>query len=598
MVYESSYETGRKPFKPDLQRGKWEKPTDFIFACCGLALKLDIFVISYWLYFDMGLFGILPYYFYMAIYMVPLLVIHSFMGQFSSSGFISAFRLSPFFKGMGYISIFLSVAALLYYAIFAVVPLIYILHSLRPTLPWSCEAMAHMKNVTTMCNFNQSDADVISSLAENSSEVMVEYAEVHIPSVLFFKQHFQANVTSLMIEEESVTMSWTMVGLSIIIWGVIAGIFKYCSDAATFGKLLRYMILTTLGIMSLCLVRFLFLPGALDGLVHYVKPHRDGMVGGTFTMVIVVLQAFGSGWGSVMSLASFNDFKTNIMGYSWVIAFGQTLAYILFGMVSFILQHYFQSISVRTYDLFVEANWVLYLSSASAMAEMEFANLWTILYYSMLLIASLVVIITQIFTVLTSLFDEFEMLRAQKERTTFIFIGLLAFFSLPFCTNHGVLFFSAVSVDSLVTYSVMHFMLIMAVLWIYGRERFQRDIEFMLGQPFASWKIFILRFIAPFFLFYTLLMGLWMAFVEHFYVTTPLLIISFILVILPILFIPGYGIYITYENTGTFYNRIRRACRPTDWYPVEMENRQQYEETLGNSDITHQLYEVTEEEVN
>jgi len=35
----------------------------------------------------------------MSIYLVPIMVIHSFMGQFSSSGFISAFRLSPFFKG-------------------------------------------------------------------------------------------------------------------------------------------------------------------------------------------------------------------------------------------------------------------------------------------------------------------------------------------------------------------------------------------------------------------------------------------------------------------------------------------------------------------
>lgn len=35
----------------------------------------------------------------MALYLVPIMVIHSFMGQFSSSGFISAFRVSPFFKG-------------------------------------------------------------------------------------------------------------------------------------------------------------------------------------------------------------------------------------------------------------------------------------------------------------------------------------------------------------------------------------------------------------------------------------------------------------------------------------------------------------------
>jgi len=102
------------------------------------------------------------------------------------------------------------------------------------------------------------------------------------------------------------------------------------------------MILSSLVLLLICLARFLFLPGALDGLTHFVKPHRDSLSHGSFLMTVVVLQAFGSGWGSVMSLSSFNSFKTNIMSYSWIIAFGQTLVYILFGLVTFILQHYFR----------------------------------------------------------------------------------------------------------------------------------------------------------------------------------------------------------------------------------------------------------------
>jgi len=54
MVYETSYGTGKKVFSPDLNRGKWEKPTDYIFACFGLALKLDVFAASYWYFFELG----------------------------------------------------------------------------------------------------------------------------------------------------------------------------------------------------------------------------------------------------------------------------------------------------------------------------------------------------------------------------------------------------------------------------------------------------------------------------------------------------------------------------------------------------------------
>jgi len=52
---------------------------------------------------------------------------------------------------------------------------------------------------------------------------------------------------------------------------------------------------------------------------------------------------------------------------------------------------------VESFDLYVETNWVLYLSSASAMATMEWPNLWTILYYSMLLMSSLIVMVNDNF---------------------------------------------------------------------------------------------------------------------------------------------------------------------------------------------------------
>ncbi|XP_064539515.1 sodium- and chloride-dependent glycine transporter 1-like isoform X1 [Drosophila montana] len=595
MVYETSYESGRRPFKPDLNRGKWEKPTDFIYACFGLALKLDLFIVSYWFYFDMGLFGMLPYYIYMAIYLVPILVIHSFMGQFSSSGFISAFRVSPFFKGMGYVSLALSLASLLYYGIFAIVPLIFILHSLRPTLPWSCEGFKAEENVTTICNMTDPQVQTLLS-SQNESEVFSELSVVHVPSVLYFRQHYETLSSDYyMGEDASYELSWQIVGFSGVIWAIITFIFLKFSETAKFGKLLRYLILSTLALLLVCLVRFLFLPGALDGISHYVTPRLDTMANGGLSMTIIVLQAFGSGWGSIMALSSFNNFKTNIMAYSWIIAFGQTLVYILFGLVTFMLDHYFDTMRTNSFGSYVEVNWVLYLSSASALSTLELPNLWTIIYYTMLLMASITVMITQLFTVFTSLFDEFELLRHYKQQVTIGVLCFLALASLVFCTNHGVMYFSALSLDAIMTHSVMHLLLLLAVLWVYGRERFQRDIEFMIGQPFASWKIFILRFIAPLFLLYTLLIGVFISSMEHAFSSSVMLHISLILVLVPMLFIPGYGVYIMCQNTGGFCDRFRRACRPNDWYPTEMEDRQQYEEVVGNADITHQLYEVTEE---
>ncbi|KAH8334119.1 hypothetical protein KR059_006803 [Drosophila kikkawai] len=677
MVYETSYGTGQKPFSPDQNRGKWEKPTDYLFACFGLALKLDLFTASYWFFFDMGIFGMLPYFVYMVIYLVPILVIHSFMGQFSSSGFISAFRLSPFFKGtcnyiykiykkyikiftgMGYVSGFLTLSMLIYYGIFAAVPLVFIINSLRPTMPWSCEGMNSWHNQSsdrsTVGNINYIYLNYnlylwfilqICNVTDGKESLDSEYSDLNetfyikildVPSVMYFQSHFEKMeyLDSYSLSDQGYELSWHFVGYFVLVWGLIALIFYKFSETAKFGKLSRYMVLGTLGLLLVCLVRFLFLPGAINGLLRYVTPHRQdlGGIGSTF---IMVLNAFGAGWGSVMTLSSFNKFQTNIMAYSWIISFGQVFIYILFGMVTFMLEHYFEGfylniyfiiflinyllnlfnaeVKVATYDTHVMSHWMLYLSSASVLASMEWANLWTFIYYTMLLMASLTVMTTQIFTILQSLFDEFEQLRARKQEVTFGLIGGLALCSFLFCTNHGITCFSALSLDSIFSHSVLHLLLLLVVLWIYGRVRFQRDIEFMLGQPFASWKVFILRFISPIILCFTLvghrflkffiakiisfsyqLMGIFVASFEHSYSSVLVLVLALFLLGLPLFAIPGYGLYYLYQSSGTFCERFKRTCRPTDWYPVDTEDRQRYEEFVGNSEMTHQLFEVTEE---
>ncbi|XP_017115969.1 sodium- and chloride-dependent glycine transporter 1 [Drosophila elegans] len=596
MVYETSYGSGLKPFTPDLNRGKWEKPTDYMFACFGLALKLDVFVASYWFFFDMGLFGMMPYYVYMVIYLVPIMVIHSFMGQFSSSGFISAFRLSPFFKGMGYVSFFLTIAMLIYYSIFAAVPLLFMVNSFRPTLPWSCEGLKSWYNdssgQSTVCNITTTAEDLASM--ENDTYYFGKI--LHVPSVLYFQNHFDSiREESFPDLTEDYELSWHFVGLFVVVWALIAIIFYKFSETAKFGKLIRYMVIGTLALLLVCFVRFLFLPGAILGLKKFMTPRAEDIAMGIPATFVMVLHAFGAGWGSVIALSSFNGFKTNIMSYSWIISFGQIFIYIMFGMVSFMLDRYYNELNEGSFNSHVMAHWLLFLSSASALASMDWPNLWTFIYYFMLLMAALIVMATQIFTLLQSLFDEFEQLRAKKQEVTFGLIGGLAVCSFFFCTNHGITFFSALGLDAIFSHSLLHLLLLLVVLWIYGRERFQRDIEFMLGQPFASWKIFILRFIAPFILVICLLSGIGLSLMEHSYSSVIVLVMSILLVALPILAIPGYGFYYLYQSTGTFCERFKRTCRPTDWYPVEMEHRQQYEEAVGNTEMTHQLFEVTEE---
>jgi len=51
--------------------------------------------------------------------------------------------------GMGYVSVILSLSMLIYYSVYAALPLLFIINSLRPTLPWSCEGLKSWFNETS-----------------------------------------------------------------------------------------------------------------------------------------------------------------------------------------------------------------------------------------------------------------------------------------------------------------------------------------------------------------------------------------------------------------------------------------------------------------
>ncbi|XP_017069627.2 sodium- and chloride-dependent glycine transporter 1-like isoform X2 [Drosophila eugracilis] len=567
MVYDS----------PDLNRGKWEKPTDYIFACLGLALSPDIFAVFLWWFSNISKFGIFNYFVYMVICLVPILLIHSFVGQFSSSGFISAFRLSPLFKGMGYVTLFLTISIVIYYSIFAAYSLFFVVNSLRPTLPWSCDGYKfwHKNNTAefTTCNLT----------VPQDFDSYEDHPMHNAPSELYI-HHFASIQADFDLYLEDLKIHWQFVGFFVLVWAMIAVIFYKFRETAKFGKLMRYMVIGTLSVLLVCFVRFSFLPGTFKGLTIFENAYPDvqGVAMGIGSTLILVVHAFGAGWGSVIALSSFNGFRTNIMSYSWIISFGQIFIFIMFGMVHFMIQHYRNEPKGPSGFFIIRLDWDL-MGHTSALSTLEWPNLWTFLYYSMFLMAALIGMSTQIFTVLQSLFDEFEELRKRKMQVTFGLIGGLSVCSLFFCTNRGISLFSHLGVDAIFTHSVLNFLLLLVVLWVYGRQRFQRDIEFMLGQPFASWKVFILRFIAPIIFLIGLFAGI------YFY--------SFYDFGLSIIYIiPVYGVYYLYQSNGTFSERFRRTCRPTNWYPVEMDHRQQYEEAAGNTEMKSVLISSTGEQ--
>ncbi|XP_055917390.1 sodium-dependent proline transporter-like isoform X2 [Eupeodes corollae] len=530
-----------------------------------------------------AVYCLIPYLLVLATCVVPIVFLQSFLGQFSSTGFISVFRISPLFKGIGYVSLAINLTTLTYYSIFGAIPLFFLFHSLRLTIPWSCDGakkwMKHPEDTLTPCL----DPEMHAALMANNIS-----REIKIPSYEFFKNHIQPMDLHTRGHPDY-TFSWSLLICTLIIWMIVRKIVT--KPMETVSRFIRYSCLTVIGILCLLCLRLAFLPGAFEAIRELFNPpglniHYIDVWG---TIPFMALAALGPGWGSILTMASFNNFKTNIFNYSWLMCLAQFG--IIFGLAIqglFASSHYLRPDPKMIYHQYMHSQWMEFLLTPSALTFIEFPHFWTILFFGMMILGTLNLMIVQFLSILTSIFDEYEKLRNVKNEVILVMAACFTVVSISFCSNYGITFAELLAKFSAISQMVLNLFLLLVVLWIYGRERFQRDVNFMTGRTYPTWMVNIVRFVAPLFLLLSWAAGLVISLSLGY--KTALLVTSICcIVLLPWLFVPGYCIFKLLQTSGMLNVRFKRSIRPTDWYPVDSMYRNQYEETFSRSEISHQL---------
>ncbi|XP_073825460.1 sodium- and chloride-dependent neutral and basic amino acid transporter B(0+)-like [Musca autumnalis] len=577
MIYESSYECGGRPFVPDLKRGYWSKASDFLYAGLSMGFRLDVFALTWIATVESGVSGFLPVYLInLTSYVVPLLLVKSFLGQFSSSGFISAIRLCPLFKGIGYVTLFLNVCILIYYSVFAIIPLVYLFASFKATLPWSCEGIR---------KWTQEDVLLCPTVNEDSCKIGCYRS---VASSLYFSNLFgKYNFMGLDIH-----MSWHLALCVLLLWVIIALVFYKLTSTEKIGQFIRYSVQLVLGLMLLFILRYSFVPGTMAHYRRILLPNWKDFVAELAKLPAYGVSAFGPGWGLFITLSSFNKFRTNITRSSWIIGIGQMFVIFALDMLDKFINLHLKS---STDDLFFRQQTqfgTFFLHSGSSLAAFAWPNLWCILFYAMLFTAAVVLMVIQLHSILTSIFDEFVFLREHKLRITCYIITAMAVLSLYFSSLSGYESSVNLIMETFISQSLINLLLILLVTWIYGRERFQRDIYFMTNKRFDTIDVYILRFYAPLCMLVVLVAVLFIVVFNYAFSSRAPNGFDMFMKTLPWCSIPGCIIYTLYKSQGTLKERFLKCCRPNDWYPVEPEERIRYEETVNSSNMTHPLTDL------
>eukprot|EP00095_Tigriopus_kingsejongensis_P010850 maker-scaffold1333_size47127-snap-gene-0.10 protein:Tk10850 transcript:maker-scaffold1333_size47127-snap-gene-0.10-mRNA-1 annotation:"sodium-dependent nutrient amino acid" len=467
--------TSDNPMEGVPKRDVWGSGTEFVLACVGFAVGLgNIWRFPYLCYKNGGGAFLVPYFIYVVGAGIPMMFLEVGLGQFMSQGNISIWNICPIFKGIGIGTTIMAALCNIYYIVVLCWALHYLIASFNSELPWaSCENPWNTDHCLPM-GANKSD------IHGKATDPVVEYWENRV-----------LQVTGGL--EEMGGLQWELVGTLFLAWLLVYGcIFKGVHSSGKvvyFTSTFPYLMLTVL------LIRGVTLPGAMDGLVFYLKPDF-GKLMQSQVWIDAGTQVFYSycvAFGGMVALGSYNKYHRNFIQDCTIIACINGFSSMYGGCVIFSVLGYMSFVSgVPIQEVAESGPGLAFIVYPKAVSLMPGAPIWAVLFFFMIF---LVAIDSQFVTcegVITAIMDQFSVkFNFRYAREIFSAIYCFGSFLLALCmvTKGGIYVFQIFDYYSASGMVLLSFTFCecVAVSWFYGVEKWCRNVEDMTGTTVNLW---------------------------------------------------------------------------------------------------------------
>ncbi|XP_023217228.1 sodium- and chloride-dependent GABA transporter 1-like [Centruroides sculpturatus] len=456
-------------------RGNWGSKWEFLLSCVGLSVGIgNVWRFPYLAYENGGGAFLIPYLLMLLLAGKPMYFMELSFGQFAGLGPLSIWSCLPIAKGIGYAMVTVCLIVVIYYNVIMAYTLYYIGASFQSVVPWSrCDP--EWASGTT-CHIRGEEFNHTTNHSKTSSQVYWERSVLQLTDGIDNLGGIKWELALCLL------ISWIIVVICLIKGIKTSG--KVVYFAATF----PYFILITL------LITGLIQEGAFTGVLYFITPTWNKLLD------IQVWQAaagqmffsLGVSMGALIMYSSYNDFRNNIFRDAMVVSILDTLTSIVSGMVIFsVLGAMAHDLGDNIEDVVASGPGLAFVAYPDALSRLPVPQLWAVLFFLMLFILGLDSEFALLENVLTSMSDEFPILR--KHKMIFCIVaGIVCFFlGLPCVTRGGQYVLELMDKYgggiAIVLVAVMESV---ALMWIYGVDRFCDDIKFMLGtRPNAYWRI-------------------------------------------------------------------------------------------------------------
>uniref|UniRef100_A0A8D3BGL9 Transporter n=2 Tax=Scophthalmus maximus TaxID=52904 RepID=A0A8D3BGL9_SCOMX len=511
----------------DSDRPKWDNKAQYILTCVGFCIGIgNVWRFPYLCQSHGGGAFLIPYLILLVLEGMPLLLLEFAIGQRLRKGSVGVWRsISPYLTGIGIASMLVSFLVGLYYNTLIAWIMWYLFNSFQSPLPW------------TQCPLNDNGTGFVPECQQSST---VDY---------FF---YRVTLNSSASIADSGGIHWPIVVCLLAAWTFIC--ICYIRGIGTSGKAVYVTAILPYIVLAIFLIRGLTLKGALSGIKFLFTPDVNELMNPTTWLDAgaQVFYAFSIAWGGLISFSSYNPIHNNCMQDAVILTAVTGFTSVYAAMVTYTIigfratENYDKCISenimtllnafdlpednittsnyeaafnhlnsshpdivlgldIKTCDMQrllsegVEGTGLAFIVFTEAITKMPGSPIWSVLFFLMLLCLGLSTLIGNIEGVVVPLRD-LKMLPQNwpQEALTGTTCVVAFLISLLFAQHSGfywvTLFDSFAGSVPLLTIGLFE---LIAVVHIYGIDRFNEDLEFMIGhKPSIFWQL-SWRFVSP-----------------------------------------------------------------------------------------------------
>ncbi|XP_072361179.1 sodium- and chloride-dependent neutral and basic amino acid transporter B(0+)-like isoform X4 [Scyliorhinus torazame] len=452
----------------------------------------------------------------LALVGMPMFFLESSFGQFASLGPVAVWKAVPMLQGVGITMVILITIINISYSSMIGYSLYYLFASFQSPLPWTdcfswwgADETCSRTPKDPLCNLTLDDGyfeivnttwlHVNNETCPNGSEIYVPHQG---PSEQYWDKGVLRRTNSI---DETGEIVWDLALCLLLAW-LIAGA-ALSKGIKSSGKVVYFTATFPYVVLTILLIRGLTLEGAYKGIEFYIGRQSDfSKLADAEIWKEAATQIFFSisvGWGSLITLSSYNKFHNNCYRDTIIVCVVNCATSVFAGFIIFSTLGHMAHIQDKPVSEVVQSGFSLaFIAYPEALAQLPWAPLWSSLFFFMLITLGLDTQFAGLETIFTTLLDQFpKFLRSKRLYLTAGVCALFYFLGLVYVTQAGIYWLNFVDYFCtgwiLITVALLE---LTGLSWIYGVNRFIKDIEMMIGERtwlFWLWWRACWTFIAP-----------------------------------------------------------------------------------------------------